>query len=325
MRKLIVSIAAAAAVCSFAATVSAKTLILNSGYPDNNFHTKNIRAFAADVAKFTDGKLEIDVHSAQELFKLRETKQAIQTGQIPMGEIMMPGYGNESPLFMLSGVPFLAASYENSMKLYKAAKPHLDAYLDKQKLKLLFVVPWPAQAFYTKDAVSKAADFKGLKFRAYSPMTARLGEELGALPTTIEYSEIPQAFATGLVSSMYTSAQTGIDSQAWDFANYFTNVGGNHSLDGTLISKIAYGKLTAVERKAIDKAAAIAQERGWKMALQAEKDQVGILTNKGMKAPMPSAAFMAELDKIGETLTAEWLKSAGAMGQDIIKSFRAMK
>ena len=183
MRKSLISLAAAAAVGGFALSVSAETLILNSGYPDNNYHTINIREFAKDVKSMTNGKLEIDVHSAQELFKLRETKQAIQTGQIPMGEIMMPGYGNEHPLFLLSGVPFLIASYDDAKKLWKATKPHLETYLDKQGLKLLFVVPWPVQGFYTKTPVSKAADFKGLKFRAYSPATARLGELLGALPT----------------------------------------------------------------------------------------------------------------------------------------------
>ena len=325
MRKTLASLAAFAAVAGFALSATAETFILNCGYPDNNFHTVNIRAFADDVKQMTGGKLEIDVHSAQELFKLRETKQAIQTGQIPMGEIMMPGYGNESPLFLLSGVPFLAVSYEDAMKLFKAAKPHLDAYLDKQGLKLMFAVPWPAQGFYTKKPVDKAADFKGLKFRAYSPITARMGEGLGALPTTIEYSEIPQAFATGLVSSMYTSAQTGIDSQAWDFAKYFTNVVGNFSLDGTLISKMAYDKLAPDVQKALDAAAAKAQVRGWKMSHDFNIKQIQTLADKGMTVVEPSAGFMAELQKIGDGLAADWIKSAGPMGEEIIKAYQASK
>ncbi len=325
MRKSLISLAAAAAVGGFALSVSAETLILNSGYPDNNYHTINIREFAKDVKSMTNGKLEIDVHSAQELFKLRETKQAIQTGQIPMGEIMMPGYGNEHPLFLLSGVPFLIASYDDARKLWKATKPHLESYLDKQGLRLLFVVPWPVQGFYTKMPISKAADFKGLKFRAYSPATARLGELLGALPTTIEYSEIPQAFATGLVSSMYTSAQTGIDSQAWDFTKYFTNVIGNHSLDGTLISKKVYNGLAPDVRKALDEAAAKAEERGWKMSSVFNIKQIKFLAEKGMTTATPSAALMAELQKIGDTLAAEWVKSAGKMGEDIIKTYQASR
>ena len=323
MRKTLLSMAAVAAVAGFAFGAAAETLILNCGYPDNNFHTINIRMFADDVKQMTGGKLEIDVHSAQELFRLRETKQAVQTGQIPIGEIMMPGYGNESPLFLLSGVPFLILSYEDAEKLWKATKPHLDAYLDKQGLKLLFVVPWPAQGFYTKKPVSKAADFKGLKFRAYSPVTARMGEELGALPTTIEYSEIPQAFATGLVSSMYTSAQTGIDSQAWDFAKYFTNVVGNHSLDGTLISKKVYAGLAPDLRKALDAAAAKAQTRGWQMSRDFNVKQIQTLADKGMTVNEPSAEFMAELNEIGKSLVAEWTKSAGATGEAIIKAYRA--
>ena len=303
-------------------TITDATLLLNCGYPDNNFHTINIRQFAHDVKKMTGGKLRIDVFSAQELFKLRETKQAIQTGQIPMGEIMMPGYGRENPLFLLSAIPFLATTYGDALKLWMATKPYLDAHLDKQGLKLLFVVPWPIQGFYTKKPIRQTADFKGLKFRAYSPVLARMGDELGALPTTVEYSEIPQAFATGLVQSMYTSAQTGIDSRTWDFARHFTNAGGNLSLNGTLISKAAYAKLVPDLRMALDEAAAIAQERGWRMSHDFNIKQIQTLAHKGMVITEPSASFMADLNKVGETLTAEWIRSAGAMGENIIKAYR---
>ena len=53
MRKSLISLAAAAAVGGFALSVSAETLILNSGYPDNNYHTINIREFAKDVKSMT--------------------------------------------------------------------------------------------------------------------------------------------------------------------------------------------------------------------------------------------------------------------------------
>ena len=42
------------------------------------------------------------------------------------------------------------------------------------------------------------------------------------------------------------------------------------------------------------------------------------LAAKGMKVQPPSAALKAGFQKIGEQLTADWLKKAGADGQAIV-------
>jgi hypothetical protein len=52
-------------------------------YPDGNFHTKNVIAFAADVDKATKGSLKIQVHSAGSLIKHPEIKRAVRQGTAP--------------------------------------------------------------------------------------------------------------------------------------------------------------------------------------------------------------------------------------------------
>src|SRR5882672_6133716 len=68
-------------------------------YPDGNFHTKNVRQFAEEIAKATGGKLTIQVHSNGALIKHPEIKRAVQTGQVPIGEVLISVLANESPLF----------------------------------------------------------------------------------------------------------------------------------------------------------------------------------------------------------------------------------
>jgi TRAP-type transport system periplasmic protein len=58
-------------------------------YPDGNFHTKNVVQFAQDVAKASGGKLQINVHSNGSLIKMPEIKRAVQTGQVPIGELLI--------------------------------------------------------------------------------------------------------------------------------------------------------------------------------------------------------------------------------------------
>ncbi|HEY5862640.1 MAG TPA: C4-dicarboxylate ABC transporter substrate-binding protein, partial [Casimicrobiaceae bacterium] len=131
---------------------------LPSAYPATNFHTENLQQFANDVDKGSGGKLKIQLHPNASLFKAPEIKRAVQGGQAQAGEILLVNFENEDPLYGLDGVPFLATSYGDSMKLYKASRKALDAKLDKQGMMLLYTVPWPPQGIYSNKQLASAAD-----------------------------------------------------------------------------------------------------------------------------------------------------------------------
>jgi TRAP-type C4-dicarboxylate transport system substrate-binding protein len=318
MRSSLIMLAAAVAVGGSTASAVAETWNMASGYPDGNFHTQNIRQFIEDAQAASGGELEITLHNNQALFKLPETKRAVQTGQIPLGEILLVQFGNEDPLFEASAIPFLAETYEKAGKLWEITKPLIEERFASQGARVLYGVPWPVQGFYSDLPINSTADVAGLKFRAYSAMTARMAEEMGMLPATIAFSEIPQAFATGLVSVMYTSPQTGIDSQAWDFTQHFTNVGGNFSMNLVIANEDAFQALASEAQQALLDAAAKAEARGWQMSQDVTTEQIQILKDKGMVVAAPTPEFLAELEAVGETLTAEWVEKAGEVGQEVV-------
>jgi TRAP-type C4-dicarboxylate transport system substrate-binding protein len=113
---------------------------LPAAYPANNFHTENLSQFAADVDKATAGKLKITVHANASLFKANEIKRAVQSGQAPLGEVLLVNFENENPIFGVDGIPFLATGYGEAKKLAAAQKPVLDKLLAAQGLKLLYTV-----------------------------------------------------------------------------------------------------------------------------------------------------------------------------------------
>jgi TRAP-type transport system periplasmic protein len=313
---------AAALLIGFASPAAAEKWDMASGYPDSNFHTQNLNQFAQDVKQPTRGELDIVLHSNQALFKLAEIKRAVQSRQVPIGEILLVQFGNEDPFYEVSSIPFLADDYRKAKKLWEVTRPIIAERLGKQGIRLLYGVPWPPQAFYTKTAVNSVADVKGVKARAYNAVTARMAELMGAIPATVPAPEVPQAFSTGLVGMMYTSAQTGVDTQAWDFTRYVTMVGGNHSMNVVIVNDGAFKRLPAEAQKAVLDAAVKAEARGWKLSEEATAKHVQILKDKGMTVSEPSLQFRAELQKVGATLTEEWLKRAGDAGQAAIRKFR---
>ena len=125
----------------------------------------------------------------------------MQGGQAQIGEILLVNFQNEWQIFGADGLPFLADSYDESAKLYKAQKPLLEKKLGEQGMMLLYAVPWPPQGIYVKKPIASAADLKGVKWRAYSPATARIAELVGAQPVTVQAAELSQAMATGVIES----------------------------------------------------------------------------------------------------------------------------
>ena len=196
---------------------------LAAAYPTTNFHTENLAQFVGDVDKASGGKLKITLHANAALFKAPEIKRAVQGGQAQLGEILLVNFQNEWQIFGVDGLPFLADSYDASWKLYQAQKPFLEKKLAEQGMALLYSVAWPPQGIYTKKPVASAADLKGIKWRAYSPATARIAELVGAQPVTVQAAEFSQALATGVVESTMTSGVTGVDSKLYEHLKYYYN------------------------------------------------------------------------------------------------------
>ncbi|MGH8035622.1 MAG: TRAP transporter substrate-binding protein, partial [Lysobacterales bacterium] len=233
---------------------------LPAAYPAGNFHTENLTQFAADVDKATGGKLKITVHANASLFKAPEIKRAVQGGQAQIGEILLVNYQNEWQMFGLDGLPFLADSYDASMKLYKAQKPTLDKKLAEQGMFVLYAVAWPPQGIYTKKPLASAADLKGIKWRAYSPATSRIAELVGAQPVTVQAAELSQAMATGVIESYMSSGSTGYDTKTYEHIKYWYDTQAWLPKNAVLVNKAAFDALDKPTQAAVLKAGADADK-----------------------------------------------------------------
>jgi TRAP-type C4-dicarboxylate transport system substrate-binding protein len=295
---------------------------LPAAYPATNFHSVNLATFAADVDKASGGKLKITVHPGASLFKAPEIKRAVQGGQAQVGEILMAAYQNEWQMFGADGLPFLATSYDDSLKLYKAQKPILEKKLAEQGMSLLYTVPWPPQGIYSKKPVNSAADLKGSKWRAYSPSTSRIAELVGAQPVTVQAAELSQALATGVVEANMTSGATGVDSKLYEHLKFYYDVQAWLPKNAVIVNKKAFDALDKPTQEAVLKAAAEAETRGWAESRKVNTDTLNTLKANGMTIAPPSAQLKADLQKVGETMVKEWLDKAGPEGQAMLDAFR---
>jgi TRAP-type C4-dicarboxylate transport system substrate-binding protein len=318
-------LAAAAALALAAGPALAQTKWdMPTAYPAANFHTENIAQFAADVDKASGGKLKITVHPGASLFKAPEIKRAVQAGQAQIGEILLVNFSNEDPLYGIDGVPFLATSYGEAMKLWRASRKPLEELLAKQGMRVLFTVPWPPQGVYSKKPLASVADMKGLKWRSYSPQTARIGELIGAQPVTIQAAEVAQALATGAMDSMITSGATGYDTKVFEHVKNFYDVQAWLPKNAVIVSQKAFDALDKATQEAVLKAAADAETRGWKVSEEKTAWYLDQLKKNGMNVAPASPELKSGLQKVGDTMLDEWLQKAGPSGRQVVDAYRKM-
>jgi len=296
-----------------------------TAYPANNFHTENLQQFANDVDKATNGKLKVQLHPNASLFKAPEIKRAVQGGQAQAGEILLVNYENEDPLYGLDGVPFLATSYKDAYKLYKAERKALEDKLAKQGMLLLYTVPWPPQGIYTNRVLNAAADMKGLKWRAYSPATSKIAELVGAQPVTVQAAEVSQALATGVIDSYMSSGATGYDSKTYEHLKHFYDTQAWLPKNAIVVNRAAFNALDKSTQAAVVKAAAEAETRGWKLSEEKTNWYLDQLRKNGMTIDKPSEQLTADMRKVGNVMLADWLRKAGPDGKRVIDEYRTMQ
>ena len=294
-------------------------------YAASNFHSETGAQFAQCVTTGTGGDIEIVTHPSGSLFKGGDIKRAIQTGQAQIGERLMSGHQNENAVFAFDSIPFLATSFDDSARLFEAAKPTMEALLDEQNLVMLYAVPWPPQGLYFNKEVNAVGDMKGLKFRSYNNATARLAELTGMLPVTIEAAEISQAFATGVAESMVLSGATGYDRKVWESLSHFYEVNAWLPYNYVMVNKDVWNDTSEANQGVLRACAEIAEYAGtWRSREYTGFTMAGLAAG-GMTVAPAGDELVAELQAIGETMTSEWLEAAGEEGKAIMEAYQASK
>ena len=291
-------------------------------YPDGNFHTRNIREFLAEVEQATGGKLAVQVHSNASLLPLPQIKRGVQQGQVQMGEILLSAYANEDPLFDADSIPFLVADLKEAKRLGDLQRLFVEARFQRQGLALLYMVGWPPGGFYTQVPLTGVEVLRGSRFRTFNAMSTRFATLVGANPVQVQQAELAQAFATGIANAMVTSAQTGVDTSAWDYAKVFTPANFSMTKNAVFVSRRALEGLPRDQQDAIRAAAGKAEERGWRMSEEATAAAERRLAERGMTMGTVPPEVAAAFRQISNTMAEEWAGRAGEDGRKLLDALR---
>ena len=175
----------------------------------------------------------------------------MSSGQVAAGEILISQFGNDEPIFEIDAIPFLTQGIEETRALAEVSQRRRRGgpAAARRPRALHGALAEPGFLFEDADRVGRRYARHG--FRTGSPMTSRMAELLGAVPTAVQGSDIPQAFATNIVTGMVTSAATGVQSRAWEFSTHFIDLRAFMPKNAVIVNERAWQRLPETVKAAM--------------------------------------------------------------------------
>lgn len=315
-RRNFCALALAAGLCPSVVRAQADTWKLATGYRVDSFHTKNLQMFLKELAQIP-GLPGIELKPDGSLFKLGEIFGAVSEGKLAMGEVIMTSLTKDMPVAGADSVPFVVRSYADAKRLWRYQRPLIEKRFAAAGVRCLMAVPWPPQGLYTNKAVSRASDLQGTKMRTYNPTTVRIAELLGATAVDVPMVQVRQALGEGRIDCMITSAVTGVENQVWGQVKNYYEINAWFPKNATFVNAKAFDALPAHIQSAFLGAAAQAEDRGWAESEKVAVESVEELRKRGIKIERVSSEFLADIKRMGERFSLEWIKQVGLDANEV--------
>ncbi len=295
---------------------------MHLNYPAGNFHSVGAKKFADRVAQATKGELKIVLHPGASLgFKGTELLRALADGVLSIAEIPTGMVEGDAPVLALTAQPFISTNAFEQRLLYQLVKPVYAKVLNRFKQKTIYTSVWPFSGIYTQRAIQKADDLKGLKMRVYDGTGLAFGKATGIAARKMPFSEVYPAMKAGLLDSMYTSSASGVDAKAWEILKYFTPINIVGPVNMINVNQKAWDKLPKNIQDIVMEVAAQMEDDMWNLAGDIDRKSRTKLVEKGMIIDPVSKEFRMELNQLGKTLRADWVKKAGADAKGVLDDY----
>jgi TRAP-type C4-dicarboxylate transport system substrate-binding protein len=307
--------------------VAQTTLELINEYPASSITGEADAFFANAVKARTGGRVTIHLlPNAESKLRTREQLKAVTEGRFAMATSFGGALAAESPVFLMSSLPFVTPTTRDQRALYEAARTQYEALFAERKQKLLYAVPWPASGIWSATPLTGAETLKTLKIRTYDKTSTDVLASVAASATLISFNDLNPKLESGELNAVLSSGDGGAGRGLWKYLRHFSAVGYAAPLSFTSISLDAWEKLDDTSRKAFEEAARETYARQWPLLDERVAQNYARMRENGVTIDEnPPAGVMAALRESGKGVVAQWTAAATPAAQDALKSLQRAK
>jgi tripartite ATP-independent transporter DctP family solute receptor len=181
-----------------------------STFPPNSPMDLGLNKLRDTLAQQTNGRINIQIHRGGSMGDEKQTFELLSQGSVEFGAVGSGPISVFFPKYFINEVPYMFSSQDDFWKFWNGPGKELAALMEKQRgVRTDGVVYRGARYLTSNTPVRTIADVKGLKMRL--PPTKswfKVWESLGAVPSTIAFSEVYLALKTGVVEAQENPPET---------------------------------------------------------------------------------------------------------------------
>lgn len=331
MKKLLVSAALAAGMVSAAASpaFAERTLRLSLQVAVNHPVGANIVHFKDELEKISAGEMKVEIYDSAQLYKGSEVPQAVGSGAIDMGLVLIDEFAGTLPVTGLFSVAFMFPNYE---VLGKAASPDspvrqtIDEAIRTTGARVLWWQDYgPVQLLSKGEPTVNPEDMKGKKVRVLGKPSGDFIEAVGGIPVKIGGSEQFMAYQRGTVDIGMTGTTAIKSRKLFEVMDSVTIT--NHAQTEFLIvvNDKKWDELSEQEKAWMTAAARSAENK-----LRSETKENNLAAEKYIADETPMKVInltpeqLAAWQKASAPAVDAYIKGAGEDGRKLVEAVRAL-
>ncbi|HEV7369721.1 TRAP transporter substrate-binding protein [Arenibaculum sp.] len=312
-------------VAAFTGSAAAQDVVwtLINEYPATSLTAEADASFAAAVERRIGDRVVIEpIPDAKSGLRTREQLAAVSDGRHAMANSFGGALADESPFFLLSSLPFLTSSVEDSRTLYEVARPTYEKLFAERNQKLLYVTPWPPTGLWSDRPVDSADALRALRIRTYDQTSMDLFARVATTANVISFSDLEPRLASGEYNAVLSSGDGGAGRQLWRHLRHFSSIVYAVPLSFASVSLKAWNALDDATRAEIEAAARETTERNWAaIAGRVERNFATMRSNGVVIDEQPPAEMMQVLHAAATQSIADWRRRTGSEGERLLADY----
>jgi TRAP-type C4-dicarboxylate transport system substrate-binding protein len=294
-------------------------------YPETSMPGAGLRTFVEQVeARARGGLLLAPSFNNESRIRSAEMPAALRDHRVPMADAFGGGLGAVNPVFLLTSLPFVAATFAEARRLYEAARPTYEAALAPFNARILYATPWPPTGIWAKSPLRTPADLRGLAIRTYDATGTAVFRALGAAPEELSFPDTMPRLANGTITAVLSSGDGGAGRRLWEFLRQFVAVGYAIPLSFAIVGTDALGGVGSGMRDIVLAAAAETERRQWELVNTRVEQNYAAMRANGVTIAAEVAPELREALRraAGDAVTA-WSARVGVEGAAILQRYRS--
>lgn len=215
------------------------------------------KKFAELVEQKTNGRIKITVYPSGQLGDEKAIIEQVQLGAIEFTRVSASPLGEFSKPLGVFSLPYLFDNADHLWRFLESAEGKtLLTGLESARMRGLSYYASGTRSFYANKPLKSIDDIKGKKIRVQqSKINMDMIAALGANATPMPYGEVFNGLQVGIIDGAENNFPSYFSANHYQVAKHFINDQHQMVPEVLLMSKVAWDKLSAEDKKIMEEAA----------------------------------------------------------------------